>query len=220
MTRAKDIEALVPYDFDTLEECCESKFGTQACHSYDMCAPTASPSLDPTASSPARCQGSGKWHPNSISTVCINFDETSHSGELNMGLVAISLRNKETLSNSQQLPPQPVTNIYNTLQECCEAVFGSDADCIYLDLCSIKPVDSNPTKNPSDGPAESPASNSFRNVSYLHFCLKLQRKISIWQWQISNAVLIFSVILAVGRAYSAAHRGKSSCFHKPFDYHL
>ena len=83
-----------------------------------------------------------------------------------MGLVAISLRNKETLSNSQQLPPQPVTNIYNTLQECCEAVFGPGADCSYLDICSIKPVDSIPTKSPTDGPAEIPARNPFQNVSY------------------------------------------------------
>ena len=86
-----------------------------------------------------------------MSTACINFDETSHSGEMDVGLRAISIRNKDTTSDSQQLQQRPVVNAYNSLQECCEAVFGSGVDCSYLDICSIKPVDSTPTnQNVSD----------------------------------------------------------------------
>ena len=67
VTRAKDVDALATYDFDTLEECCVSKFGIKSCINYNVCTPSASP----TASSTIPCQDR-QWYYDSYAEKCTN----------------------------------------------------------------------------------------------------------------------------------------------------
>jgi len=112
--------------FDTLAECCEAKFGIDACNSYDMCAPTASPSVSPVTPSPTICEDR-KWRPNDDSTMCINAGEWTSNDALG-GL-----------------------EVYDNLQDCCEEIF-EDETCVYEDIC----LTLSPTTNPSNDPTANP----------------------------------------------------------------
>jgi len=115
--------------FDTLEKCCEAEFGTEACDSYDICTPTALPSSSPATPSPTPCE-ERKWRPKDDFTMCTNAGES--------------------VSNDT-----PLGGFYETLQECCDEIFGDEA-CMYEDICNTFSPTRNSTPNPTQMPSKKP----------------------------------------------------------------
>ncbi|KAL7532585.1 hypothetical protein ACHAXR_004721, partial [Thalassiosira sp. AJA248-18] len=137
-----------------LEDCCWAEFGVKYCDSYDVCAPTISPSTTPTTLSPTRnpttqpvvplitpepspaptrCEDNRKWRPNVDSTLCTNAADSTSNDSIEIFL-----------------------DKYDSLQECCDQVFGSDGGCKYEDVC-VDEITPNPTRNPiTPNPTSSP----------------------------------------------------------------
>jgi len=126
--------------FGSLEDCCEVYevyFDTDTCNSYDMCAPTASPSMEPTTPSPTSCEEDRKWRPNDDSTMCTNAGESTS----NDAYAGDSIK-------------------YDTLKECCNELFGlNQEDCMYEDVCNPVESTKRPTRRPSKRPTRYPTSN-------------------------------------------------------------
>lgn len=157
-----DIDPSDEKAFDSVTDCCLIEFGVEDCDSYDMCAPTSSPSTgsptsrpstkpsgQPTTQpviqivtpapspAPTRCEDS-KWHPNKDATLCINSPLPALSGDIIDG---------EELGIDCE--------IYDTYKECCEQTFGPGNECLYEDIC----VTDSPTISPSFSPTPEPSSS-------------------------------------------------------------
>ena len=141
----EEIDAEDELAFGSLEDCCEVYevyFDTDTCNSYDMCAPTASPSLSPTTPSPTSCEDDRKWRPNNNPTMCTNADE--------------SISNDFYAGDSAK---------YDTLKECCDQLFGpNQEDCMYEDVCNPVELTKRPTRRPSRRPTRYPTKKPVASI--------------------------------------------------------
>ncbi|KAL7468250.1 hypothetical protein ACHAXS_008474 [Conticribra weissflogii] len=125
------------YFYDSVEECCQGVFGSPDCPSKDDCAPTASPTEEPSAEptqAPTDCYGR-KFHPNRGFSICSNgmdYPPSWDSSEL-----------KEKY-------------FHETLEDCCNAVFGTPS-CEHEDICTpTSSPSSSPSLRESDEPSQNP----------------------------------------------------------------
>lgn len=132
--------------FDTLQACCEDAFGFEQCNYEDVCAEptpkptppptpeptpnpspkpvaetaTAEPTPEPTTPAPTRCEEVRPWRPNDDGTACTNRGEKI----------------------SNDFPS--ASDKFDTLQECCQELFGAGAKCDFEDVCAPETPDPTP----------------------------------------------------------------------------
>mmetsp|Transcript_2089 Transcript_2089/g.4532 ORF Transcript_2089/g.4532 Transcript_2089/m.4532 type:complete len:1100 (+) Transcript_2089:144-3443(+) len=124
------------YFYDSVEECCQGVFGTPNCPSKDDCAPTASPTEEPSAEptqAPTDCYGR-KFHPNRGFSICSNGMD---------------------YPSSWDNPELKDKYFYETLEDCCEGLFGTPT-CSHEDICTPT---SSPSSSPSIKESEEPSQN-------------------------------------------------------------
>eukprot|EP00804_Cyclotella_cryptica_P011594 CCRYP_012099-RE/>CCRYP_012099-RE protein AED:0.25 eAED:0.25 QI:252/1/0.5/1/1/0.5/2/0/677 len=128
------------YFHESLSQCCMAVFGTSTCTYVDICTtpgPSASPVVEivtPAPSfAPTSCDERMWWHPNPGFTICTN----------------------DSVYPSNWATPEMFDQYFHeSFAQCCIAVFGTMANCEYVDICitptpTMSPVTGTPTLPPT-----------------------------------------------------------------------